>query len=142
MLDCRYYDLCCFTDDSCNGEPECPKRDHCLFYSPMPDVKALLALADELSLSAETGMCVVHSSCLRCPGDDDPDDMLGCYREIANTVARRIREALGVVPDAPLRPVPPMLDFAASVDLTPDGLALFNELLEGGAKLRRGRTGQ
>ena len=48
MLDCRYYDLCCFTDDSCNGEPECPKRDHCQFYSPMPDVKALTGLADEL----------------------------------------------------------------------------------------------
>lgn len=50
MLDCRYYDLCCFTDDSCNGEPECPKRGHCQFYSPMPDVKALLALADEMTV--------------------------------------------------------------------------------------------
>lgn len=60
------------------------------------DLDALLALADVLSLSAKTGMCAVHSSCLCCPGDDDPDDMLGCYREIANTVARRIRKALGV----------------------------------------------
>ena len=50
MLDCRYYDLCCFTDDSCNGEPECPKRDHCQFYSPMPDVGALEALADEMTV--------------------------------------------------------------------------------------------
>ena len=48
MLDCRYYDLCCFTDDSCNGEQECPKREHCQFYRPMPDVKALLELADEI----------------------------------------------------------------------------------------------
>ena len=53
MLDCRYYDLCCFTDDSCNGEPECPKRGHCQFYSPMPDVKALAGLADEMDEVAQ-----------------------------------------------------------------------------------------
>lgn len=50
MLDCRYYDLCCFTDDSCNGEQECPKREHCQFYKPMPDVKTLLELADEMTV--------------------------------------------------------------------------------------------
>lgn len=48
MLECRYYDLCCFTDDSCNGEQECPKRERCQFYSPMPDVEALAALAKVL----------------------------------------------------------------------------------------------
>lgn len=47
MLDCRYYDLCSFMDDSCNGYPECPKRERCQFYSPMPDVRALMTLADE-----------------------------------------------------------------------------------------------
>ena len=56
MLDCRYYDLCCFTDDSCNGEPECPKRDHCQFYSPMPDVKALEGLADEIDGARSDGL--------------------------------------------------------------------------------------
>lgn len=55
MFDCRYYDLCCFTDDSCNGEPECPKRGHCQFYSPMPDVDALLALADEIEDARHDG---------------------------------------------------------------------------------------
>ena len=53
MLDCRYYDLCCFTDDSCNGEQECPKREHCQFYRPMPDVEALAALAKVLHKMGE-----------------------------------------------------------------------------------------
>ena len=44
----KHYGACSFTDDSCNGEPECPKRKHCQFYSYMPDVKSLLALADEM----------------------------------------------------------------------------------------------
>ena len=79
MLDCRYYDLCCFTDDSCNGEPECPKRDHCQFYSPMPDVKALTGLADELEGEGLDGWA------------SGPVNV-GEY-------ARRIREALGVSDD-------------------------------------------
>lgn len=53
MLDCRYYDMCFATDDSCNGEQECPKRDHCQLYSPMPDVKALKGLADEMQGNAD-----------------------------------------------------------------------------------------
>lgn len=73
MLDCRYYDLCCFTDDSCNGEPECPKRNHCQFYSPMPNIKALTGLSYELD--AEKNFILV-----------------GGY-------GRRIREALGVIRD-------------------------------------------
>lgn len=77
MLDCRYYDLCCFTDDSCNGEPECPKRDHCQFYSPMPDVKALAGLADEMDERAPYGWYSGERDALR-------------------DYARRIREALGV----------------------------------------------
>lgn len=78
MLDCRYYDLCCFTDDSCNGEPECPKRDHCQFYSPMPDVKALAGLADEMD-------DLVEAWCGKYP-----TNRVAAY-------ARCIREALGVV---------------------------------------------
>lgn len=81
MLDCRYYDLCCFTDDSCNGEPECPKRGHCQFYSPMPDVKALLELADEM----ET--CVVERL----------NHLGGCDYISGAEYARSIRGALGVV---------------------------------------------
>ena len=75
MLDCRYYDLCCFTDDSCNGEPECPKRDHCQFYNPMPDVKALTRLADEIE-DNDVSYCV------------STQYVLGSY-------ADRIREACG-----------------------------------------------
>ena len=48
MRDCRYYDMCFRTDDSCNGYQECPKREFCGFYSPMPDIGALSALANEL----------------------------------------------------------------------------------------------
>lgn len=80
MLDCRYYDLCCFTDDSCNGEPECPKRGYCQFYSPMPDVKALLELADEMETA-------------------DPED-LDVAIDYVTECASRIREALGVSDDA------------------------------------------
>lgn len=75
MLDCRYYDLCCFTDDSCNGEQECPKRGHCQFYSPMPDVGALLALADDLGNMSE--------------------ELPPAFRDMGMSVAHRIREALG-----------------------------------------------
>lgn len=80
MLDCRYYDLCCFTDDSCNGEQECPKRERCQFYSPMPGVKALLELADE---------CGDASRAYAGDGHELTS------KQFAN-VARRIREALGV----------------------------------------------
>lgn len=83
MLDCRYYDLCCFTDDSCNGEPECPKRDHCQFYSPMPDVKALLALADELQFEQPMGRTDYET--------------VGKLMDAMDEAARSIREALGVV---------------------------------------------
>lgn len=81
MLDCRYYDLCCFTDDSRNGEPECPKRDHCQFYSPMPDVKALAGLTDEMQ---------GHADAADYGGDGRIN--AGCLWSYAD----RIREALGV----------------------------------------------
>ena len=82
MLDCRYYDLCCFTDDSCNGEQECPKRDYCQFYSPMPDRDARLALADEMEGDARYWLNL-------------PCDQLGSRDVIG--YADRIREACGVV---------------------------------------------
>ena len=82
MLDCRYYDLCCLTDDSCNGEPECPNRDHCQFYSPMPDVRALTGLADEMQGYADGAASV----------DGFPYVNAGFLW----SYARRIREALGV----------------------------------------------
>ena len=81
MLDCRYYDLCCFTDDSCNGEPECPNRDHCQFYSPMPDVKALTGLADDIDSMERV---VFHNE-------------VRVSDEVLVSVTRRIREACGEV---------------------------------------------
>ena len=81
MLDCRYYDLCCFTDDSCNGEPECPKRDHCQFYSPMPDVKALTGLADDIDSMERV---VFHNE-------------VRVSDEVLVSITSRIREACGEV---------------------------------------------
>lgn len=83
MFDCRYYDLCCFTDDSCNGEPECPKRGHCQFYSPMPDVKALLELADEMDAKSNDGTV-----------NPDPMKPIASSLDLFGYV-RRIREACG-----------------------------------------------
>lgn len=74
MLDCRYHGMCCF------NEPECPKRKHCLFYSPMPNVKSLRVLADELDT------CTVDR--LNHLGEAD--------RISGREYARRIREDLGV----------------------------------------------
>ena len=79
MLDCRYYDLCCFTDDSCNGEPECPKRYHCQFYSPMPDVRALTGLADDIDSMERV---VFHNE-------------VRVSDEVLVSVTSRIREACG-----------------------------------------------
>lgn len=90
MLECRYYDLCCFTDDSCNGEPECPKRGHCQFYSPMPDVKALKGLADKFEKGAKAAR--EHK------WNNERSGVMG--RALADAYeanARRIREALGGV---------------------------------------------
>ena len=77
MLECRYKGQCCvmyhrpFDSDEipCDGYD----GDTCSLYEPMPDVKALKGLADEME--QETG-----SVCGVC---------MGWY-------ARRIREALGV----------------------------------------------
>lgn len=84
MLECRYYGNCYFMEcdvpDKCDGNGNCESYRHgheiktaCQFYSPMPDVESLLALADEME--QETG-----SVCGVCMGKS----------------ARRIRKALGV----------------------------------------------
>lgn len=87
MLDCRYYGNCYFMEcdvpDKCdrNGNCESYRRGHeiktvCRFYSPMPDVNALLELADEMDSAGEDGLLVRDSGLVAW--------------------TRRIRKALGV----------------------------------------------
>ena len=73
MAECRYYGMCARRTGSRNLPRSCDARN-CWMFRPMPNVDALLALADELE--EETGpVCGV------CMGQ----------------TARRIREACGEV---------------------------------------------
>ena len=81
MKDCRYYDMCFRCGDECDGEPECPHRRTCPFYSPMPDRDSLLALADEIEDYADGGGARFGRV---------------IDRGRAKGYSRRIREALGV----------------------------------------------
>lgn len=82
MKDCRYYDMCFRCGDECDGEPECPHRRTCPFYSPMPDRDALIELADEI----------------RALNENADIHLFGTVR-IGDTtllaIERRIREAVG-----------------------------------------------
>ena len=69
MRECRFYPWCSYIED--HG---CTK-DSCRHYQPMPDVGALLALADEM---------------------DHTDSEVGWTDDALPHFARRIREALGV----------------------------------------------
>lgn len=81
MIDCRYYDMCGRLDVCAECE-KCPDAGRCPYYSPMPDVDALLALADEIEDYAD--------------GDGARFGRV-IDRDRAKGYARRIREALGVV---------------------------------------------
>ena len=72
MRECRFYPWCSYIED--HG---CTK-DSCRHYQPMPDVGALLALADEM---------------------DHTDSEVGWTDDALPHFARRIREALGVFDD-------------------------------------------
>ena len=72
MRECRFYPWCSYIED--HG---CTK-DSCRHYQPMPDVGALLALADEM---------------------DHTDSEVGWTDDALPHFARRIREALGVSDD-------------------------------------------
>ena len=76
MRECRFFPWCSYIED--HG---CTK-DSCRHYQPMPDVKALLALADELEEDA-------------CWEVQTPGDTSGAWR--LKDACDRIREALGVV---------------------------------------------
>lgn len=74
MAECRYYEMCARRAGSRDLPRNCDAR-HCWMFRPMPDVDALLALADDL-----------------CDGYP-----YGLSHGGLEQLARRIREALGVV---------------------------------------------
>lgn len=80
MIDCRYYDMCGRLGVCAEWE-KCPDAGRCPYYSPMPDVDALLALADEIEDYAD--------------GDGARFGRV-IDRDRAKGYSRRIREALGV----------------------------------------------
>lgn len=47
MTECRYYEMCALRASIRNLPPSCDRRS-CWMFRPMPDVDALLALADEI----------------------------------------------------------------------------------------------
>lgn len=73
MLECRYYPECEYAR-GCDGSKSCEA------YKPMPDVKALAMLADELDEVAQRRRSMGYDGF--AIGDEDR--------------ARRIREAIGV----------------------------------------------
>ena len=75
MRECRFYPWCSYIED--HG---CTK-DSCRRYQPMPDVAALLALADEMGEAAKRRRAAGHRGIAMF--DEDR--------------ARRIREACGEV---------------------------------------------
>ena len=83
MLECRYYGNCYFMEcdvpDICDGKGCCVsyRNGHdvetvCSYYEPMPDVEALLKLAEKL--------------------EEEPGPICGMC---TGQTARRIREAMG-----------------------------------------------
>lgn len=78
MSGCRHFPLC---DMACDG---CCEPAQCVYFESMPDVAALLSLADEIDAKSNDGTV-------------NPDPM----KPIASSLdlfgyARRIREACGV----------------------------------------------
>ena len=55
MAECRYYGMCARRTGSRNLPRSCDARN-CWMFRPMPDVKALLALADDVDSDADNGM--------------------------------------------------------------------------------------
>ena len=78
MAECRYYEMCARRAGSRDLPRSCDAR-HCWMFRPMPDVDALLALADEMDKWA-----------LTCDHYDRQVSPLEVTK-----YARRIREACG-----------------------------------------------
>lgn len=82
MAECRYYEMCARRAGSRDLPRSCDAR-HCWMFRPMPDVDALLALADEMDHPIKQAVW---------------NQTAGVRREhIMAEYARRIREACGEV---------------------------------------------
>ena len=81
MRECRFFPWCSYIED--HG---CTK-DSCRHYQPMPDVDALLALADKVVADTEE--------------DVRSEDLVSAWQagEALRDVASKIREACGEVPE-------------------------------------------
>lgn len=88
MAECRYYEMCARRAGSRDLPRVCDER-HCWIFRPMPDVDALLALADEFEAGAKTA---------RARKWNEPANaaMAIALADEYEANARRIREALGV----------------------------------------------
>ena len=89
MSECRFFDMCeTAWDIGCDGSEDTA----CSLFEPMPDTKALLALADEMdSFSAPLCMdCSISNYCER------NDGAFSCADSWVREYAHRIREACGV----------------------------------------------
>ena len=84
MAECRYYGKCA---KACDGHGLCTSFRNvtygCEDFEPMPDVKALKGLADEMEYDADAENAAKY------------DPMLGSIARMQVKYANRIREALG-----------------------------------------------
>ncbi len=80
MRECRFYPWCSYIED--HG---CTK-DSCRHHQPMPDVGALLRIAQVLE-SAD------KSECMGCVLEDSGCHL--CVIGVEHEIARRIRQAIG-----------------------------------------------
>lgn len=91
MDECRYYEMCGRRSGSRNLPRACDDRN-CWMFRPMPDVKALLKLADEIERKADEALDESAHSLSEAVATSKLNEYT-----VRNGIARRIREALGVV---------------------------------------------
>ena len=95
MAKCRYYKMCWlrlgYDCDEWNSDCRGGGDEGCKRFEFMPNVKSLLALADEMEQAGKDYRYqMVENACCDNLIDDGPDDFIG--------YATRIRKALGVEP--------------------------------------------
>ena len=104
MLECRYYGNCYFMEcdvpDKCDGYGNCESYRHshkiktmCQFYKPMPDVDAILELADGLEKDADNIISAARNAKFTGSGPRMEEAKHDAYDW--RQIAARIREACG-----------------------------------------------